>query len=328
MIPTQSACSPSPPPSEQSGRHFQGSFDERKSRELLECRLAIAEKDLRTARDRGDMNAIERAVRDVNIFRKRSGLPSVPKLPPHLRDPSLQERVGRFPNGTILYRRGFGFSVDQTVEWVPTAGAAPRPGTVLQIFEYGRNPIVVFQPEGGTAFWASPYALQAMRVHAAPTEMQSEQSESSLLIMPCSGMKLPHAAPAREIYTGVMWQSLRANGPMPEKMVILSAKHGIVLPEQLIEPYEQRMDEQRALELREQAAAQARTVSTALGAVRPRQVFIAGGKLYRSVALAIVGELRAGGLLDEEANVACTDGAGIGLQRAQLGQFLRERTLR
>lgn len=312
---------------------FECSFEERKRDNLLACRLAIAEKDLLRAQEAGDMNAIERAIRDVNRFRARSGLPCVPKLPAHVRDRSLQMPIGRLPNGSVLYHRGFGFEVGQSVVWQPAPGYPSRTGTAVQIFEYGRNPIVVFKPDDGVPFWASPFKLQPL-VNELEQLMEPSIARSpaalraaaDLLIMPCSGMKLDRPAPAGELYTGVMWQSLRAyfraTGLAPTCMAIISAKHGIVLPDQVIEPYEQRMDEARAQELRRQAAEQAQRLAPLLDKRPARDVVIAGGRLYRGVALDVLAALKHRGLVEQSANVRCTEG-GIGTQRAQLTAFLR-----
>lgn len=320
------------------GQHHTPSAELRKLEALRACRLAIAERDLQVARARGDMNAVERAISDVNRFRVQAGLPCEPLLPRHVRHPSLRGRVGRLPNGTLTYRCGFGLHVGQRVVWRLSPCQRVRPGVVEQIFEYGRNAIAVFKPDDSTAFWAAPWSLAAEAVDGvpastacpAPAGLDGQQleldfnaaGESSLLLMPCSGMKLAHAAPAGEIYTGVMWQTLRANGPTPACMAILSAKHGILLPTDVIEPYELRIDEQRAQEFLAQIETHVRSVRTAIGAMRVSDVFIAGGKLYRDVGLDIVDRLKAEGVIEASASVDFTRG-GIGAQRAQLGAYLR-----
>lgn len=299
------------------GLHFTAlsAFEERKASDQLACRLAIAKRDLRMATSRGDLNAVERAIRDVNEFRARSGLPGVAGLPEHEPDPSLHECIGRMENGTRLYRRGFGLEVGQRVKWMPGLGKADRTGIAEAIFEYGRNPIVLFAPDEGAAFWTAPTRLQAME--DSPVDLQG-----ALLLMPCSGRKLASPAPAGEIYTGVMWQSLRANGLGSRQMLILSALHGLIDPQDVIAPYERQMDAQRALELQRSARQQAEFVMNRIGRSPLKRVFVAGGKLYRQVFIAIIDELRREGVIRKETSVACTSG-GIGYQRSQLGEFLR-----
>jgi hypothetical protein len=147
---------------------------------------------------------------------------------------------------------------------------------------------------------------------------------SSLLLMPCSGGKLAHAAPAGDLYTGVMWQSLRAHATTPLRMAILSAKYGVVAPSDVIAPYEQRLDVARAQELLDDLAVHVATARRVIGDAPVDHVFIAGGQPYRRVLLAIVSQLQAHGGIDAAARVEHTHG-GIGFQRSQLGAYLRAR---
>jgi hypothetical protein len=57
----------------------------------------------------------------------------------------------------------------------------------------------------------------------------------------CGKEKLPHAAPASELYTGSFFKLSKQWISKPgrvDEWAILSAKHGLVLPDQVIEPYE------------------------------------------------------------------------------------------
>jgi hypothetical protein len=65
-----------------------------------------------------------------------------------------------------------------------------------------------------------------------------------LVIIPCGAAKLDHAAPAAELYTGSMFaDALRTARSMTadENIRILSAKHGLVRLDHVIEPYEMKM---------------------------------------------------------------------------------------
>ena len=59
------------------------------------------------------------------------------------------------------------------------------------------------------------------------------------ILVACCGPKLDHAAPARDLYTSDLFTKSRAyaerNGC---GWAILSAKHGIVLPDEVIAPYD------------------------------------------------------------------------------------------
>ncbi|TXI24212.1 MAG: hypothetical protein E6Q67_03060 [Roseateles sp.] len=281
---------------------------------------AIAEADLRLAKARSDMNAVERAIDVVNQVRRQLGQPRVPELPMHIPDPSLQDQLGSLPNGMPHYRRGFGFCVGQRVKWSPNPD---RYGVVLRIFEYGRNRIIVFRADDYVPFWTSPSLLEATQeapghVGEACVARKSER----LLLMPCSGMKLDFAAPASTLYTGVMWQSLRANWCGSTRLAILSAKHGIVLPHEVLAPYDQRLDQDRVDELLDELRPQTERVAAAIDGAHIDQVLVAGGHLYRQVLLAIVAQLKSNRAIGGDVPVNQTVG-GIGEHRAQLGAFLR-----
>lgn len=67
-------------------------------------------------------------------------------------------------------------------------------------------------------------------------------------VIPCSGDKVDHPAPAREFYTGQMFRhSLAAAQAMatddPGPIYVLSAHYGLVPLTRVLHPYEQRMDE-------------------------------------------------------------------------------------
>lgn len=147
-------------------------------------------------------------------------------------------------------------------------------------------------------------------------------SAAPFVLMPCSGMKLDRAAPAAELYRGVMWQSLRANsqpGRAP-RLVVLSAKHGFVGADAIVEPYEQRLTPERAEELSRSLDGFAKTVRWPRAS---RRILLAGGGLYRGVMREMVGALQHKGVLARDLQISEVAG-GIGEQRSQLGQFLRE----
>lgn len=68
-------------------------------------------------------------------------------------------------------------------------------------------------------------------------------------IIPCGGAKLDRAAPARALYVGAMFRHTLDNatrcaaldeaaGYGPARVLILSARHGLVDPDQILEPYD------------------------------------------------------------------------------------------
>ena len=82
-----------------------------------------------------------------------------------------------------------------------------------------------------------------------------------LLIMPCSATKSPAecAIKAAERYTGSLWQTLNTTlghedavkslNNIGVDLYVLSAKHGLISADELIEDYDQRMTKDRQLEI-------------------------------------------------------------------------------
>ena len=67
---------------------------------------------------------------------------------------------------------------------------------------------------------------------------------AQLVIIPCGGAKLDHAAPAAELYTGSMFRDALKTARMmttDDHIRILSAKHGLVRLDHVIEPYDLKM---------------------------------------------------------------------------------------
>lgn len=137
--------------------------------------------------------------------------------------------------------------------------------------------------------------------------------------MACSATKGVVAAPAVDLYQGVMYSTLRANMPArPPPILILSARHGFVLPDQLIGPYEQRMTEARASEM----LANLPAFDTVQWPSDPGSILLAGGAAYRRVMRAAIQRRVHLGLIPATATTVETTGS-IGYQRAQLGAYLR-----
>ena len=58
-------------------------------------------------------------------------------------------------------------------------------------------------------------------------------------LVACSKTKLNHAAPARELYTSPLFRAASAYCERTyDRWFILSAKHGLVDPDQILEPYD------------------------------------------------------------------------------------------
>lgn len=141
-----------------------------------------------------------------------------------------------------------------------------------------------------------------------------------LVIMACSAAKKPSPEPAIELYTGVMYSTFRAhaNPVVRPHVAILSAQHGVIAGDQLLQPYDQKLTPARA---REMLASLPEYVqfSTPLDA---KNVLLAGGQEYRLIMRAALPLLMATGVIAPSATITETSG-GIGYQRQQLGQFLQ-----
>lgn len=62
------------------------------------------------------------------------------------------------------------------------------------------------------------------------------------ILIGCGGLKLDHAAPARELYTGPLFRAARTHAEASGvPWAILSARYGLVMPADVIEPYDYRL---------------------------------------------------------------------------------------
>lgn len=162
----------------------------------------------------------------------------------------------------------------------------------------------------------SPYLDRASRAFIA---VPNERDARRLLIMSCSATKRadPHPLAAHARYDGSAWRTWRAAhraldpASWPTTLV-LSAAFGLIPDNLEILDYQQRLDATRSAELvgdPHQLAALARVAGSAA------EIYIAGGKLYRSTVLAMLDRLEIGAAVAVRTPPA---GAGIGLQLADL----------
>jgi cytoplasmic iron level regulating protein YaaA (DUF328/UPF0246 family) len=63
--------------------------------------------------------------------------------------------------------------------------------------------------------------------------------QSNVVVIPCSGPKLPYPAPARDIYAGLFFRKALALADRCDAdLYIFSAKYGLLHPDTVIAPYE------------------------------------------------------------------------------------------
>lgn len=72
--------------------------------------------------------------------------------------------------------------------------------------------------------------------------------DDAVMIVPCGSAKLDHSAPAGLMYTGSYHRLVRrAADQLGGRLVILSARYGLLTPDMVIEPYELRMGQPGAV---------------------------------------------------------------------------------
>lgn len=141
---------------------------------------------------------------------------------------------------------------------------------------------------------------------------------ASLLVQSCSATKQNVDTPveALDLYDGyffrIIKKAARADRFQPElDILIISAKHGVVNPDDEIGNYDQRMDTERARELNDDIVD---AVATKVAAEGYEQVWINLGKDY----------LPAVDGLDDTVDIPVTyiEGCGIGMKGKQLKQLV------
>jgi len=64
----------------------------------------------------------------------------------------------------------------------------------------------------------------------------------TFILIGCGARKLPHPAPARDLYTGSLFRAARSYAEASGlPWMILSGLHGLVAPDQVLEPYDHRL---------------------------------------------------------------------------------------
>lgn len=87
------------------------------------------------------------------------------------------------------------------------------------------------------------FACASCRSKSAPA---SEPAAKSVVLVGCSGSKLDCPAPARELYTSLLFRkAVRYAEATGNEWAILSAKHGLVMPDDVLAPYDCSMKDLR-----------------------------------------------------------------------------------
>jgi hypothetical protein len=137
----------------------------------------------------------------------------------------------------------------------------------------------------------------------------------TVALIACTKQKLPQAAPAKELYTGDLFKKSRAYAEAnTDEWWVLSARYGLVHPDEVIAPYDQTLQAMSghylhwwAQQVRDQLAVQ--YAGTVADGERVQFVFLAG-RFYREWPTYYLGRTRW---------ASCTDplaGLGIGDRKA------------
>ena len=93
-----------------------------------------------------------------------------------------------------------------------------------------RVPPVSLKPEG------DPQSQAQTELGGGPDQ------RADIVLVGCVKSKLSHAAPAKDLYTSALFRKERAYAEMAAELwFILSAEHGLVAPDQVLQPYELRL---------------------------------------------------------------------------------------
>jgi hypothetical protein len=110
--------------------------------------------------------------------------------------------------------------------------------------------------------------------------------EGRLILVGCVKTKRPHPAPAKDLYDSALWWKRRryaeATG-MP--WAILSAEHGMVDPDRILEPYDRYLGNESLAFRRRWSANTAEQVLRRLGELAISAVEIHAGSAYVSYGL-------------------------------------------
>ena len=136
-----------------------------------------------------------------------------------------------------------------------------------------------------------------------------------IVVIPCGGAKLQSSAPASELYTGSMFKdTIKTARTMTQEsnIFILSAKHGLIALDQIIEPYDIKMGQKNSVETA--------TIEAQLTAILPRdKAFIIDALLPKAYIKAL--ENAFAGHIENHFD-GC---AGIGYQKAVLKALRTEK---
>lgn len=96
------------------------------------------------------------------------------------------------------------------------------------------------------AIWRRSQTLRQYRMDfSGHFEPKTMTRPPRLLLMACSATKKPVSGPARAVYNGPLYQTLRTVDPTGDcvDLAVISAKYGLISGDQIIEPYNAVIDD-------------------------------------------------------------------------------------
>jgi hypothetical protein len=104
-------------------------------------------------------------------------------------------------------------------------------------------------------------------------------------LVACASQKLQRPAPARELYVSQLFKKASAYAGLTcDRWYILSAKHGLVHPETVLEPYDQRLSGSRTSSVNKEWAARVRKQLTEeLDGIGNARLIALAGEQYRTI---------------------------------------------
>lgn len=151
-----------------------------------------------------------------------------------------------------------------------------------------------------TAKRAKPAVLPASSLTSlqlrSPTSSAIPDLCRALVLVSCSKMKLDHPAPARDLYSSTAFRLKRALAEHRDgAWVILSAKHGVLNPEQVVEPYDLTLTSM-GVKARKEWAQQVLTVLLPLAVSHGKVISFAGQRYVEY----LLGPLEESGVIVQE----------------------------
>lgn len=121
---------------------------------------------------------------------------------------------------------------------------------------------------------------------AAPTPQLTERGtgpvrRADIVLVGCAKSKLSHAAPAKDLYTSPLFRTERAYAEATGgRWFILSAQHGLVTPDEVLEPYDLRLATTQASYRQDWGARVVKQLQDACGPLAGKTVEVHAGSAY------------------------------------------------